>query len=57
MTSAVYWDVKHQIKQNLELLWIGKSTSYGLTLCLPVSSADTFGKQFGPRSGPTICRA
>ena len=25
-----------------------------LTLCLPVSSADNLGKQFGPRSGPTI---
>ena len=24
-----------------------------LTLCLPVSSADNLGKQFGPRSGPT----
>ena len=24
-----------------------------LTLCLPVSSADNFGKHFGPRSGPT----
>ena len=23
-----------------------------LTLCLPVSSADNLGKQFGPRSGP-----
>ena len=29
----------------------------GLTLCLPVSSADNLGKQFGPRSGPTIRRA
>ena len=28
-----------------------------LTLCLPMSSADNLGKQFGPRSGPTICRA
>ena len=28
-----------------------------LTLCLPVSSADNFGKQFGPRSGPTNRRA
>ena len=28
-----------------------------LTLCLPVSSADNLGKQFGPISGPTICRA
>ena len=28
-----------------------------LTLCLPVSSADNLGKQFGPRSGPTIRRA
>ena len=26
-------------------------------LCLPVSSADNLGKQFGPRSGPTIHRA
>ena len=25
-----------------------------LTLCLPVSSGDNLGKQFGPRSGPTI---
>ena len=24
-----------------------------LTLCLPVSSADNLGKQFGPRSDPT----
>ena len=24
-----------------------------LTPCLPVTSADNFGKQFGPRSGPT----
>ena len=24
------------------------------TLCLPVSSADNRGKQFGPRSGPMI---
>ena len=23
------------------------------TLCLPVTSADNLGKQFGPRSGPT----
>ena len=28
-----------------------------LTLCLPVSSADNLGKQFAPRSGPTIRRA
>ena len=28
-----------------------------LTLCLPVSSADNLGKQFGPRSGPTNRRA
>ena len=28
-----------------------------LTLCLPVPSADNLGKQFGPRSGPTIRRA
>ena len=28
-----------------------------LTLCLPVSSADSLGKQFGPRSGPTNRRA
>ena len=25
----------------------------GLTLCLPMSSADNLGKQFAPRSGPT----
>ena len=25
---------------------------FGLTLCLPVSSADNIGKQFGPRYGP-----
>ena len=25
----------------------------GLTLCLPVRSADNLGKQFGPRSSPT----
>ena len=28
-----------------------------LTLCLPVTSADNLGKQFGPRSGPTNRRA
>ena len=28
-----------------------------LTLCLLVSSADNLCKQFGPRSGPTKCRA
>ena len=28
-----------------------------LTLCLPVTSADNLGKQFGPRSGPTSRRA
>ena len=28
--------------------------SLQLILCLPVSSADNLGKQFGPRSGPTI---
>ena len=27
------------------------------TLCLPVSSADNLGIQFGPRSGPTNRRA
>ena len=26
---------------------------HGLTLCLPVSSADNLGKQLGPKSGPT----
>ena len=26
-----------------------------LFLCLPVSSADNLGKQFGPRSGLTNC--
>ena len=31
--------------------------NHALTLCLPVSSADNLGKQFGPRSGLTICRA
>ena len=30
---------------------------YLLTPCLPVSSADNVGKQFGPRSGPTNRRA
>ena len=29
----------------------------GLTLCLPVSSADSLGKQFGPRSDRMNCRA
>ena len=28
-----------------------------LALCLLVSSADDLCKQFGPRSGPTKCRA
>ena len=28
-----------------------------LTQCLLVSSADSLCKQFGPRSGPTKCRA
>ena len=28
-----------------------------LTLCLPVTSADNLGEQFGPRSGPTNRRA
>ena len=28
-----------------------------LTLCLLVSSADNLCKQFGPRSGQTVCRA
>ena len=32
-------------------------TEVRLTLCLPLSSADNLGKQFGPRSGPTIHRA
>ena len=31
------------------------SPIYSLTLYLLVSSADTFCKQFGPRSGPTRC--
>ena len=31
--------------------------SLQLILCLPVLSADNLGKQFGPRSGPTIRRA
>ena len=56
----------HQIKKiNAEevILSYHKSIKYSdnlnclnsplLTLCLPVSSADKFGKQFGPRSGPT----
>ena len=30
---------------------------FRLTLCLLVSSADNLCKQFGPRSGPTKCRA
>ena len=30
---------------------------WALTLCLLVLSADNFWKQFGPRSGPTFCRA
>ena len=29
----------------------------GLPLCQPVPSADNLCKQFGPRSGPTKCRA
>ena len=36
------------------ILWI---VVFLLTLCPPVSSADNLGKQFGPRSGPRICRA
>ena len=32
-------------------------TTPTLTLCLQVSSADSLCKQFGPRSGPTKCRA
>ena len=28
-----------------------------LTLCLPVSATDNLGRQFGPRSGTTNCRA
>ena len=31
--------------------------NFTLTPCLPVTSADNFGKQFGPRSGPTNRRA
>ena len=31
--------------------------TYGSTLYLLVSSADQVYKQFGPRSGPTKCRA
>ena len=31
--------------------------TYGSTLYLIVSSADNFCTQFGPRSGPTKCRA
>ena len=30
---------------------------YRLNLCILVSSADNFCKQFGPRSDPTISRA
>ena len=33
------------------------SFTHSLTLCLPVWSADNFGKQFGPWSGPTIRQA
>ena len=33
------------------------SHKVSITHCLPLSSADDFCKQFGPRSGPTKCRA
>ena len=36
------------------VLWVN---FFGLTFILPLSSADNFGKQFGPRSDPTKRRA
>ena len=35
----------------------GKCYNLSITIYLLVSSADNLGKQFGPRSGPTECRA
>ena len=40
----------------IQIVWHSDCISesvFFLTLCLPVSSADNLGKQFGPRSGPT----
>ena len=42
----------HAMAHMIQIGWLGV-----LTLCIPVSSADNFGKQFGPRSGPTNRRA
>ena len=41
------------LKKNSEFMKNFHAVSMILTLCLPVSSADNLGKQFGPRSGTT----
>ena len=55
--------LKHSLKTFLSLFVFMYAclhlpyNAFLLTLCLPVSSADNFGKQFGTRSGPTNRRA
>ena len=50
-----YW-LTAKVKPTKEK-FVEKKQIFVLTLCLPVTSADNFGKQFGPRSGPTNRRA
>ena len=45
------------LKEMTSKTFYSDRTVGSLTLCLPVSSADNLGKQFGPRSGPTNCHA
>ena len=56
--SARVFVICKQQKQDLLIVCIYQSNDLvGVTLCLLVSCADNFCKQFGPRSGPTKFRA
>ena len=52
----LYTLLMHGIKRAVEDKCKRKLNIRQLTPCLPVLSADNLGKQFGPRSGPTIRR-